>query len=259
MKTTDQRTNKRRAVVAIGIACHTPEQMLEQAVESSLKQANENLELHIFVLDNSPCGFARDRLNPWQNDLRISIHSGQHRDASSARNQLIVLAETHYPNLDWHVRLDADDTFVGPYAISRALSASDDDTIAILAGNRQINKQGDLVGRNMPTPELKHPPCLIARLRRMAAGDFSAELPSCNLTFRAFRNVRFPDITSAEDHWLVTRLLLMHANQIKIIPDLEMVNYRVEGKTTAENRHSGSHRDSRYALLEAAINWANHD
>ena len=77
-----------------------------------------------------------------------------------------------------------------------------------MAGN-YLRLGGKIIDRvNIATPKLANAPYLLNRLKRMSEGIAEAELPSCNLFMTPNSLQDYPEISSAEDHFLFVRLLL---------------------------------------------------
>ena len=245
--------------VAIGIAFHSRSQPLVNAVKSALEQGVAGHNVYVVVLDSSKSGCAYRLLHRFREEPRMVILKGRARSAYAARNKLLRYAEARWKDLTWHVRLDADDSFVSKVALSSALHSAKPKHRVILAGNRQIAPNGRLVGRNLPTPQMLDRRQLLARIARMADGDFKAELPSCNLILKAGFKWKYPARKSAEDHWLVAHILLSSRPEWVGIRRLELVNYRLGGALTSANKKSAHYSLQRLALLEAAVGWGTYD
>jgi len=175
---------------------------------------------------------------------------------SRARNQVLAAIEAWAPSCRAVARLDGDDYFVHPHAlrdIENALSLVDGDHKgvkyrALLGGNIQVDHAGNHVGINMPEPDLMQPECLLRRLERMTAGDGNSELPSCNVVLLAPDFEKYPDLSSAEDHALVAKLLAR--GECLVVPDLLIAAYRLSGTATQLAHRSGKHQAARLRLFE---------
>jgi len=241
--------------IAIGIAFHSKSQPLLRAVKSALKQEVPGLEILVLVLDSSLAGNAHHTLRSLASHPRMRLIRGRARCAYAARNRLIAYAEARVRGTLWHVRLDADDKFTNNRALASVFVEVNRRHQFIVAGNRQVTVDGCLIGRNIPTRRLTRRNDLLKRLMAMAAGDFKAELPSCNLILRAGLGWRYPARPSAEDHWLLASLLLKSRADRVCVRQVELVDYQVGGMSTLENRHSGAYVAQRKLLLEAASRW----
>jgi len=242
-------------VIAIGIAFHSASQRLSEAVDSALAQKVQGHALQVVVLDSSPSGAARRLLGRRRSLPGVHIVRANARTAYAARNRLIAIAESRWPGLRWHVRLDSDDRFASDSALADALHAARPIHRAVLAGNRQLGADDMLIGRNVPTRRLLSRRCLLGRLAGMAAGVLKAELPSCNLILRAGLGWRYPAKKSAEDHWLLASILLKTRPAYILVSQVELVDYRVGGALTLANKREGLYLAQRRALLGEAVAW----
>ncbi len=111
-------------VIAIGIAFHSASQRLSEAVDSALAQKVQGHALQVVVLDSSPSGAARRLLGRRRSLPGVHIVRANARTAYAARNRLIAIAESRWPGLRWHVRLDSDDRFASDSALADALHAA---------------------------------------------------------------------------------------------------------------------------------------
>ena len=241
--------------VVIGIAFHSRAQPLVKAVASALAQAVAGHDVRVVVLDSSASGCARQLLRRVMLNRKVHVIRGRARSAYAARNRLIRYSESRWQDLEWHVRLDADDCFVSEEALADVLRAAKPWHRVVLAGNRQIGPNGRLLGRNIPSTRILDRSYLLARIARMAEGVFKAELPSCNLILRAGLVWRYPARRSAEDHWMVASILLRFSPEWISVRRLELVDYRLGGALTSANKRGPNYLAQRKALLEAAAGW----
>jgi hypothetical protein len=246
--TTTSRSNRQiNVVVAIGY--HSYAQDLPSAITSAL-QLN-GLSVRVLILDSSPNGDALVRMGPYALDRRITIKRRLCKRAYSSRNNLIRIANT-MTTCTWLIRLDADDTLVPDAKLVTVLKHCSSKYDAVLAGNVQVNSNNRVIGHNYAIPGLLRPAVLLKRLTGMASGRFKDELPSCNLVLRLPCSHFYPAIRSAEDHFLLTKLLLKCSRRIKIARCLLLTRYKVGGTTTVSNLQTNSYIKSRQKILE----WA---
>jgi hypothetical protein len=109
---------------------------------------------------------------------------------------------------------------------------------------------------NPASLELLQADVVLSRLARMARGEPEAELPSCNLVMTTHAGWRYPDQTSAEDHWLVAELLLRHPEKGAIFCEPFYADYTLEGAATLQNHRQARHLAARQSLWRAAHAWA---
>jgi len=150
--------------------------------------------------------------------------------------------------------LDADDVLAGPgvlFELATILQREQPD--ALIAGNLQVRDGTVLPRPNRATADLLEPGHLVERLHRMATGDPSAELPSCNTVVRRGLSIRYPVVPSAEDHWYTATLLLEHGRlRVAVAPHLLYAIYRLRGGLTTQNQASEHYLGSRRALAAFA-------
>ncbi len=259
MRITAENPKKAKPRISIGIAFHSPKQPLRRAVLSALAQSVPGHEVCVIILDSSQGFKAHGIMGSLATRPNVHLLRGRARCAYAARNLLIAYAESRIVRLAWHVRLDADDVFSGRNSLEDVFAGVSPRHRIILAGNRQLSEKGEWIGKNLPSIALKRRPCLLKRISLMAAGKFESELPSCNLIMRAGFGWRYPARKSAEDHWLVARLLLQLPSASLLIRQVELVDYHVGGQATAKNQKSGTYCSERRRLLEAAKGWRRND
>ncbi|NOK16001.1 glycosyltransferase family A protein [Corallococcus carmarthensis] len=176
---------------------------------------------------------------------------------SRARNAALSFVDEAMQNTRWVARLDADDCFSTPRSLFAACALGDHrDARWVLGGNRLV-QEGRLLERENPATEaLLRPAHVLSVLRSMAQGTADNELPSCNLLLRPRAGWRYPEVESAEDHWLVTDLLLNHAPSGAVLTAPLYCDYNLGGEVTAANRRSERYLTSRQALFAQAQVWA---
>lgn len=176
--------------------------------------------------------------------------------AARARNALLDFVDSFIPSARWVVRLDDDDRFHDPCGIERCVEIGDElGARFVLASNFVVDERGAVLRENPATPELFEPAFLAALAQRMADGSAANELPSCNLLLRTGAGWRYPEFPSAEDHWLVAGLLFHAGSQGAIATDVRLVDYTLDGPTTAAAKESGRFAASRQALAAAIATW----
>jgi hypothetical protein len=177
--------------------------------------------------------------------------------ASRARNAILEFIDEQLLGVRWVARLDADDCFADPQSLQAAVELGERlGTVAVLGGNRVLSRSGDHLRDNPASSALRHRDTLLTLLQEMAEGTARNELPSCNLLTRTLSGIRYPDIQSAEDHWLVADLLFNRPNEVAILESPLFAEYRLDGAATRHARRSECHRRARRALQPAAETWA---
>ena len=152
-----------------------------------------------------------------------------------SRNAILDYVDDHLPSVRWVARLDADDRFCTPGSLAAAVEIGDRLSSAFVLGGNRLIADGQLLERvNVATPQLLNSKVVLNRLKEMAEGTADNELPSCNLLLRRGLGHRYPDVRSAEDHWLVARLLLQHSSAGAILQDVLYSDYTLTGKVTSD-------------------------
>jgi hypothetical protein len=190
------------------------------------------------------------------NDLPLCLVSANCGSAARARNTALEFIENHFPACRWIARMDWDDSFSERGSLATAVALGEQSKASfVLGGNRVLDRDGRLIRDNPATIDLLDRATFLARLRGMADGTAVNELPSCNLLLAADRHFRYPDISSAEDHWLVAQLLMFYASNGAILTDPLFADYRLGGSSTHHAKDNGHYRRSRRDLNEACVIW----
>jgi len=238
--------------VLVGMVFHNAAATIAAAVDSVLAQTATDARVSLLLVDDSSTDDWRGALGarlltPSVHARHVELHS-----TAQARNFVLDEAQHAFPDVDYVARLDADDVLAGPTVIrdlSVVLARERPD--ALLAGNLQRLDDVILPRPNLATDELLDREQLVDRLARMALGEPAAELPSCNTVVRRGLPLRFPDVTSAEDHWFTVSLLFARPRwRVVVAPDLVYAIYRLRGAATRRNQATPSYLASRRALLD---------
>lgn len=86
----------------------------------------------------------------------------------------------------------------------------------------------------------------------MSKGIAEAELPSCNVFMTPNSLQDYPEISSAEDHFLLVRLLLSD-KKIEFAEDILLTIYNLSGNKTADNKQTEKYLNARKQLYEEAM------
>jgi hypothetical protein len=178
--------------------------------------------------------------------LNVNLNS-----TSRNRNFLNEYARTNFPQCALIGRLDADDRLCTPGTIAAVEGLFNEHQFDVLiAGNKQVKDGLMQEWKNKPNQKLLNDAYLLNRLREMAEGNAKAELPSCNTFLRPDVRIKYPEQSSAEDHWF-TVLLLLQKNKLDILIAEELLycEYSLDGLATASNKQTDNYRCSRQDLL----------
>lgn len=245
-----------RLDVLVAIAAHGEAIDLDRCLSSIEQQVLDASRLGIVVLIDSP--HVPATIPPLRTGLegRAWVITANCGTAARARNTLLDFIDTTCPAARWVARLDWDDAFATDRSLACAVRLAEQaDAAWVLGGNRVLDRSGALVRENPATVSLRDPQAVLHLLAAMAEGSAPNELPSCNLLLAARSGLRYTDVRSAEDHWLVARLLLVDARRGAILEQPLYADYAVHGSTTADTCRSGDYAKSRRALWRAAQAW----
>jgi len=244
------------AQVAVGMTLHNQAASLRDCLASIGAQRDVPLPFTLLVLDDDSTDAWQVELEALAPGLSVAVAPVRCGSAARARNCLLDVANAAFPALRWVARLDADDRFASPESLGAAVQLALASNARFVLGGNRLRRNGELLGRTNPaTSDLLRPPFLMSRLAQMACGEPEAELPSCNLLLASGVPWRYPDQTSAEDHWLVAELLLRHPDSGRVLIEPFYADYTLDGAVTSANRRQARHLAARQALWQAAQSW----
>ncbi len=234
----------------IGVAVHNSKDVIRRCLTSILKQKGIHRQVEIVIADDgSSDDWIQQVQDLIQND-NVHIVNYHFCDVVKTRNALNQYIIENFPNAFLIGRLDSDDEYSDENVLARIEEVFDKESPDIILGGNYLRQQGKVISRvNRATNQLKDKNYLLSRLKGMANGIPESELPSCNLWFRPWAMLPYPDIVSAEDHFLLVEYLL-HPNKyrISIIENLLMCIYNLNGNITAENKSGANYLKNRQQL-----------
>ncbi|NOK09696.1 glycosyltransferase family A protein [Corallococcus exercitus] len=243
--------------VVVTVNVHDQAEPLARCLESIASQERPVGGVGVVVFDDGSSDNWADTVERFQDRLPLVVCRARCGSPSRARNATLSFVDEAMRNARWVARLDADDCFSTPRSLAAACALGDHrDARWVLGGNRLVQAGRLLERQNPATEALLRPAHVIAVLKSMAEGTAENELPSCNLLLRPGAGWRYPEVDSAEDHWLVTNLLLNHAPSGAVLTDPQYCDYNLGGAVTAANRRSERYIASRQALFAQAQVWA---
>lgn len=214
------------------------------AVESFLQQKSKTNSI-MLILDDGTSDYVIE-------DSRIYIARIPECNVARGRNFAYEICRQIFPNDTWICRLDSDDTLQNEFALRNIHNQIKNMHIQwALAGNDLILDDEKLTRDNPVTADFKNHEFVLSRLEKMADGEETAELPSCNLWKRNSFRIYYPEVDSAEDHWLVSKLLLKHQDKGQILTGFKHANYHLKGNNTQNNILSGKYSESRQLLYNS--------
>ncbi len=176
---------------------------------------------------------------------------------SRARNALLDFVDDWIPSCRWLARLDHDDVlFRGDSLYSMVAAGEQRSALVVLGGNRVLDRSGLWLRDNPSSERSIDRTELLELLKSMANGTARNELPSCNLVHRRAARLRYPDMASGEDHWVVAEWLILRPQKVVVVTDPFYCDYRIDGQSTVEARGSQSYIKARRALYNASLVWS---
>lgn len=244
------------AEVVVAVALHDQAAALRHCLASIHAQRGAPRTAVLVVDDGSSDDWAAAAGPLLEHPALVAVRA-RCGSAARTRNLALDIADALFPAARWVARLDADDRLAGPRSLAAACAAGDRAGARFVLGGNRLRKDGALQDRANPADErLRDPGHLLALLGKMAGGTAENELPSCNLLLARGCGWRYPDLPSAEDHWLVAELLLRHGGDGAILAAPFYCDYTLNGPSTRASLAARRYRSSRRALYRAAARWA---
>jgi glycosyltransferase involved in cell wall biosynthesis len=245
------------ARVVVVVPLHDQAEPLSVCLESIAQQEVPKGGLAVLVLDDGSGDDWTATVSRRGSNLKVIVGGVRCGSAAKARNAAIELVDRALPRARWVARLDADDRFSTSRSLVEACALGDERCADWILGGNRLVRHGELLDRvNPATAALLNRQAVLTVLDEMARGVAYNELPSCNLILRARSGRRYPEVASAEDHWLVAELLLNHAESGAIMECPYYCDYNLGGETTALNRRASTYLSSRAALHAEATIWS---
>lgn len=205
--------------------------------------------VQIVILNDCSSGDLEEELIDLANKSYITLLTANCGNAANARNTLLDWADEQKA-VKWIARLDADDQLASTSSLSNIIELLIQSGKSIaLSGNNLVKGNQLAVHENHPSIEwIRDPVTLINFVKRFCNGLEKNELPSCNLIMANKLGIRYPNIKSAEDHWLVASLLLTQSQSLIIDDKGLYCTYHLNGDTTKDNKVSNTWKTSRQKL-----------
>lgn len=245
------------AEVVVTVNVHDQAGALGACLESIAQQEPPGGGVGVVVIDDGSSDDWAETVGRFRQRLRLVVCQMRCGSPARARNAALAFVDAAMRKARWVARLDADDRFSTTRSLASACAlGSRRGARWVLGGNRLV-QGGRLLGReNRATEALLRASTVLSILQAMSEGTAENELPSCNLLLRPRAGWRYPEVESAEDHWLVTDLLLNHAAAGAILTEPPYCDYNLGGEVTAANRRTTRYVSSRQALFARAREWA---
>lgn len=243
------------AEVVVSVALHNHAHALMDCLASILAQRGTPSTAILIHDDESTDGWTRVA-GPVLHHPSIVLARSRCGSAARARNRLLDLADELFPAARWVARLDADDRFAAADSLAQACRVGERSGALYVLGGNRLRWRGALLPRSNPAAGcLLDSLWVVDLLGRMADGSAENELPSCNLLLAARCGLRYPDVASAEDHWLVADLLINRPGDGAILTAPFYCDYTLGGSASRANRRFDDYLRSRRALYRAARRW----
>lgn len=245
--------NTKSKKIVIGVAVHNSKNTLRRCLESILAQKDVKRDVWILIADDDSNDDWKKSLGDILKNEKIVIIDVKNHHTAKTRNDINHYIKMLFENVSFIGRLDADDEYASEDVLSKIESKFDDiKPDALVAGN-YLRLDGKIIGRvNIATPKLANTTYLLNRLKQMSEGIAEAELPSCNVFMTSNSLQDYPEISSAEDHFLLVRLLLSD-KKIEFAEDILLTIYNLSGNKTADNKQTEKYLNARKQLYEEAM------
>ena len=244
------------AELVIGIGLHNQAASLHRCLSSVFAQVLGGRSWAVVLLDDCSTDDWSAAADEFRERPELVVLAGHCGSAARTRNAILDFVDASFPRARWVARLDADDRFTTPHSLAAACEAGERQGARFVLGGNRLVRGGELLERANPAcRDLLHADDVLARLRAMAEGSARNELPSCNLVLAAGAGWRYPDLTSAEDHWLVADLLLNHGSEGAILEAPFYCDYTLCGSLTTANQGTNRYLQRRRRLFAVASTW----
>lgn len=186
----------------------------------------------------------------------INLITANAGSPARARNTLLDYAENN-EYVQWVARLDADDQLATPNSVEVLWKAGKKYNASYVIGSNLLKHAGKIQDAlNIAESDvLLNRNHLIEFIEAFCSGQQKQELPSCNLLLKTHITLRYPNIRSAEDHWLLTRLLMLYPEQAAVVSTPNYAIYTLSGNDTNNNKNNEIWQTQRKRLAEAARCW----
>lgn len=242
--------------VVVGVTLFNQATSLARCLQSIVEQQMDGLHVAVVLLNDYSTDGWQAAINPFLAKIPFYVLQAECGTAALARNAILDWVDAHLPDVKWVARLDADDRFTTPTSLASAVRLGNAKQARFVLGGNRLVRSGELLDlANPATSSLTNSEWVLSVLRRMAEGSAENELPSCNLLLATSTGWRYPSIGSAEDHWLVSYLLLNHAEDGAILAEPYFCDYSLDGQTTAVAKRRDLYLRNRQYIYSAAKAW----
>ncbi|PUE64854.1 glycosyltransferase family 2 protein [Arcobacter lacus] len=239
--------------IIVGVSLHNNSKTIKKCINSIINQDIFDL-CAVVILDDSSNDnwmiYVKDELL-LNNILVLRANCGS---PARSRNAILDFVDKNFSSPKWVARLDADDVFSSTNSLSKMCQSGEYKNIHFILGGNRLKIEDKFISKvNFASKELSNKNVLIKILKNMALNNAYNELPSCNLILRANTGFRYPDIKSAEDHWLVSQLLFFHSDNGVIVENFSYCDYSLSGKSSIKNKQNSIHQKNRERLYQTFL------
>jgi glycosyltransferase involved in cell wall biosynthesis len=242
--------------IVIGMAARNNSSTIVQAVNSALEQIDLKRNLIVIISDDeSTDGTIEAIRSHFSEDRRVIVFQNRFGSAYKNRNWIQEYVKANLSGCVLLGRLDADDTIAESGMLSQIERLWEQNPFdVLLMANHQLQGGVPTGHVNRPESNLTDPSVWLERVRRMAAGEWISELPSCNVFVRPDVALPYPEIESAEDHWNLVDYLL-HDDELEVVvkPDWVYCNYSIDNYSAADRKRNEVRSQARSALYRYAL------
>ncbi|MGL1890594.1 MAG: glycosyltransferase [Spirochaetaceae bacterium] len=241
------------------MAVHNSIKTVRNSILSVLNQISTK-HIALLIADDDSTDNWKDCIADLLPNSKVVILSGVFDSVFNVRNNLLEKSKEFFPDAIWFSRLDSDDTLYDENSIENCykhINRNKGNIYWVLSGNVQNINGKVLEIPNMAIQDLTDDKYLLNRLDDMRILKCEAELCSCNLWLHRDLGLLYPDIASAEDHFLLAFLLINYKKYGLLLDDVIYSNYTLNGDITTSNRCNNLYKDIRTKLMKSAKYWIN--
>lgn len=243
--------------IVIGMALHNNALTIRRAVESVLSQTGLKTKLYILIVDDSSEDDWKSQIQDILKFENIIYWKVYHKNVSKTRNFINNFIRDFFGNVKLIGRLDSDDEYSSDDVLSKIEFIKDDLSADVVFAGNYLKQDGKIIAKvNRAKRELADHKYLLNLLKNMSEGTAENELPSCN-TFMTLKSLQvYPDIQSAEDHFVTARLLWNKKNlKLAFAEDVLLTVYNLNGKLTEDNRKQNIYISARKKLYAEVLSY----
>lgn len=240
------------STIAIAVAFHNNSDTITRCLKSIVLQINVRHHIKVVIGDDASTIEWESLIKEYKKSLDIDILHFNHANVVKTRNAINDYIK-NLPRVAIIGRLDADDEYASCDVLSRIEQLFINTQADVIIGANGYLIDGKVADYgNWHNEELLNVDYLRKRVKEMAQGQSNAELPSCNLFVLPSALLTYPNVDSAEDHFLTLKYLTLKSLYKTVVTDhIIVTNYSLNGITTKANKTNGTYLQSRQLMLQA--------